>query len=258
MATSQHFSLHQERLYLLSALAAEESRGEQFSGLLETLRAKLRAAESAEKPIENIKSLKKSIRSLSFKVTRCQKNERTLAANLAGVTSQMQELENYQWRTVHHDHAHPAQYQYRDDFVSPVSPFIPPLTPGMPMSAGLVPCMQQMSLGWPATPGHNSPYNLYHSMNAQLMQQVPPTLTMYPQTGLCTSGRMPIWHYPNYGMKGINDDEADLVSPADVVSSCTLSPWTEMDDSCAPIVATQDIVPSAPIRAMSLPSLRSM
>src|SRR5271170_6068753 len=91
-------SLHQERAYLLSALAAGESRGEQLTFSLDAARQKLAAADHAEGAVDEVKKLKKVVTGLARKLKRSQKSRNAMINNLAAVTSRMKMLEQHQWR----------------------------------------------------------------------------------------------------------------------------------------------------------------
>lgn len=91
-------SLHQERSYLLSALAAEESRYEYLSRTLENTRAKLQIVEAQEDSAAVTKKLRKGVTAITRKLKRSRKCERAMANNLAAVTAHMHMLEQHHWR----------------------------------------------------------------------------------------------------------------------------------------------------------------
>jgi hypothetical protein len=140
-------SLHQERTYLLSALAAEESREEQLTFSLNATKEKLAAAEH-EDSTEAVKSLKKAVAGLTRKRKRSQKSQKAMINNLAAVTSRMQILEQYQWRRAQFEYNQRCQFPFLNDInmnmqnltlISPIrqshqyqcqSPIGPP-TPGL-------------------------------------------------------------------------------------------------------------------------------
>ena len=104
-ALSGHSSLHQERAYLLSALASEESRMEQLTVSLDSVKHKLIDTESGSNPDpEEAARLKRVIRGLTRKLERSQKSQKAMVNNLAAVTSRMVMMEQHQWRK--------AQYEY--------------------------------------------------------------------------------------------------------------------------------------------------
>ena len=96
LSTNQYSSLHQERLYLLSALAEEEDRGERLTRAFEALNSKLRRLESADPPTSP-RPLKQTIKNIRHKIGKCQQRERALAENLAQVVAHMEGLRRYQW-----------------------------------------------------------------------------------------------------------------------------------------------------------------
>lgn len=156
-----HSSLHQERAYLLSALAAEESRVEQLTFSLERTRKKLAAAEHAENPIEAIAGYKKATTSLVRKLSRSQKSQKAMVSNLAAATAGMQMIEQHQWRKAQFEYSQRAQLPvngmalnmqnltlvspmtpgYSFDSGTPVSPFTPALVSPMPFMPVLPPVM---------------------------------------------------------------------------------------------------------------------
>src|SRR3954447_10760764 len=76
-------SLHQERAYLLSALAAEESRGEQLTFSLDAARQKLAAADHGEGSVDEVEKLKKAVTGIARKLKRIQKSRKAMINNLA-------------------------------------------------------------------------------------------------------------------------------------------------------------------------------
>src|ERR1700722_19893628 len=97
-------SLHQERSYLLSALAAEESREEQLTFSLDATRQRLAAADYAEGSVDEVEKLKKAVTGIARKLKRSQKSRKAMINNLTAVTSRMKILEQHQWRR--------AQFEY--------------------------------------------------------------------------------------------------------------------------------------------------
>lgn len=97
----RYSSLHQERSYLLSALAAEESRLEHMTRNLESTRAKLKIAEAHPDSAAAVGSLKKAAAAVTRKLKKCRKSERAMTDNLAAVTARFRMLEQHQWRKAH-------------------------------------------------------------------------------------------------------------------------------------------------------------
>jgi hypothetical protein len=168
IADSRYSSLHQERSYLLSALAAEESRAEGLSRALETTRAKPQMAEAERELVHSVGNLRKTASTIARKLKKCYKSERAMANNLAAVTAQMQMLEQYQWRK--------AQFDYSQRMQE---------TSIYGMALGL----QDMRLespiypayGYPCTPYHAAASNAMPSPNATL-PSMPATPTLQPQS----------------------------------------------------------------------------
>lgn len=109
-----HSSLYQEHAYLLSAIATEQSRGEQFAFSLDATRKRLAAAEHAEKSVAAQKNSRKAVASLRRKLKRSIKSQNAMINNFAVVTSRMQMLEEYQWRELQHDYSQQTQHPLMD------------------------------------------------------------------------------------------------------------------------------------------------
>jgi hypothetical protein len=108
--TDQRYStLHQERSYLLSALAAEESRLGHMTRNLESTRAKLKIAEAHQDSAAAVGSLKKAAAAVTRKLKKCRKSERAMVDNLAAVTARLRMLEQHQWRKVHFEDSQRTQ-----------------------------------------------------------------------------------------------------------------------------------------------------
>ena len=143
--TDHHYtSLHQERTYLLSALAKEESHAEHMSRCLETITTKLNIAEAHENSTDMVGGLRRSAAAISRKLKKCHKSERAMANNLAAVTARMRMLEQHQWRK--------AQFEYSQQ------------TPMYGMTLGL----QELTLASPMTPAYGYPYTSYPSTSSTM------------------------------------------------------------------------------------------
>ena len=159
-AMQSYSSLHQERAYILSALASEESRSEQFTLTLESLRKKLGKAEQSEDGPNLVANLKKAIATLLRKSKRSQKNQKAMVNNLAAVTSRMQMLEQHQWRRAQFEYSQQAQFSSINGIAmgmqdlglvspmtsgfachsqTPISPFLQTFTPQLPSTPFIPP-----------------------------------------------------------------------------------------------------------------------
>ena len=191
-------SLHQERTYLLSALAAEESRGEQLTFSLYGARQKLAAAEYGGGAADEVKSLKKAVTGLERKRRRSQENAKAMINNLAAVASRMQMLEQHQWPRAQFEYNQRSQLSQFNDIntsmqnlalVSPITPNyqhlaqspISPQTPGFanPIALTPGPAMQWASTygdGWGSplyTPFYTPPYEQNQGVNQVQFQVMP-------------------------------------------------------------------------------------
>jgi len=160
-------SLHQERAYLLSALAAEESRGEQLTFSLDAARQKLAAGDHEEGAIDEMKKLKKAVTGLARKLKRSQKSRNAMINNLAAVTSRMKMLEQHQWRKAQFEYSRRTQLPSFDDMtmnmqnltlVSPITPGYQyqaqsPISPQTPGLVHPVPLSPMPNIPWGTTSG---------------------------------------------------------------------------------------------------------
>ena len=194
-------SLHQERAYLLNALAAEESRGEQLTFSLDAARRKLATAEHSEASSDEVKSLKKTATGLVRKLKRSQKSSKAMVNNLAAVASKMQMLEQHRWRRAQFEYNQHSQLPQLNDInmtmqnlalVSPITPSyqyhaqspISPQTPGFANPTPLIPMdnMQWTSSygdGWGSplyTPFYAQPYERAEAANQGQLQVLPNTV----------------------------------------------------------------------------------
>ncbi|ETN42144.1 uncharacterized protein HMPREF1541_04085 [Cyphellophora europaea CBS 101466] len=146
--TGQYSTLYQERLYLLNALADDESQGERLTYALAGLQAQLDQNESADLPLSS-KKLKQQVKAVRNKIGACQHRERALASNLTSITAQMEGMKRYQWLTAQHEYAmqiHQAQQHAHRVLMSPARPDFALRSPG---TMDLATQMQFMSLGQP-------------------------------------------------------------------------------------------------------------
>ena len=235
VADHRYSSLHQERSYLLSALAREESRAEHMNGTLETIRAKLQMAQADQGSAEAIGNLKKAVMAISRKLKKCYKSERAMANNLAAVTARMQILEQHQWRK--------AQSEYSQRMQQ------------MPIS-GVALGLQEMTLesrmspayGYPCTPYPPTPYTI-DPLSATLpsMPATPflqPQSTMNMEMGWNTPLPMP--HYnqfqPPFGM----------YAPFNTPQPSMPTSWQNMDIQYSPYAVSNEPIKAS--RRMSLPN----
>lgn len=191
-------SLHQERAYLLSALAAEESRAEQLTFSLDATRTRLAAAEHEEDSPKAVKTLKKAVTGLGRELKRSQKSQKAMISNLAAVTSRMQMLEQHQWRRAQFEYSQRPHFPFLNDMnmnmqnlnlVSPItlghqyqaqSP-ISPQTPGFAHPALQTPMPNihwttNYTNGWSSplyTPFYGQPYERFPEQ--QPITQYPPS-----------------------------------------------------------------------------------
>ena len=89
----RYLSLQQERSYLLSAIATEESRAERMTRNFEMIRAKMQRAEANEHSAKTVGDLKKAAAAIIRKLRKCYKSEQAMANNLAAVTTRIEMLE---------------------------------------------------------------------------------------------------------------------------------------------------------------------
>lgn len=163
---SEYAALHQQRLYLLDSLAKQEARGERLANLLEAVKVTLSVAEPAEEGRGSKKALKKSLKTLAYKMTACQKTEKALADNLALLIARMNLLEQNQWRMASADYNQFTKYGQLDGLatsmqnIAVVSPMTPtfPITPGY--SQVIVSPMTPMH-PWPSFAPPSESYHLF-------------------------------------------------------------------------------------------------
>lgn len=169
VADDRYSPLHQERTYLLSALAKEESRAEHLCRCLETITTKLKTAEGHEDSTDTVKNLRMSAAAITRKLKKCHESERAMANNLATLTTLMQMLGQHQWRK--------AQFEYSKRMQQT-------LTDGMTLG------LQDMSLVSPITPAYGYPYTPFPSASSMMSplsltgSPLPATPAVQPQMAL--------------------------------------------------------------------------
>lgn len=167
----RYSSLHQERSYLLSALATEGARAERMTRALDNARAKVQSTQADGSSVEATSTLRKTVAAITRKLKKCHKSQRAMASNLAAVTARIQMLEQHQWRK--------AQFEYSQRMQQ---------TPMYGMALGL----QEMALnspvfpayGHPCTPYPAAPYNL--SPLGWTLPSMPATPILHPQSAIST------------------------------------------------------------------------
>ena len=103
-------SLHQERMYLLSILAREESRAERYMLSLEATKAKLRAAEEVDDRCDaDIVNLRKAASGIGRRLKNCQRTQKIMASNLVAVNSRLSVAEQHRWRRLEYQYRHHTQ-----------------------------------------------------------------------------------------------------------------------------------------------------
>lgn len=143
--TSQYSTLHQERMYLLNALAEEENQGERLTETLSVLQAQIQELEASDPP-SNTKKLRQQAKVVRNKVGTCQYRERALAANLANVVAQMEGVKRYQWRNAQQEYAMQIEQAQHHAHLVLMSPARPQFALRSPGPGNLASQMQLMSL----------------------------------------------------------------------------------------------------------------
>jgi hypothetical protein len=162
----RYSSLQQERSYLLSALATEESGAEHIALTLKTTRAKLQIAEAQEDSAAVARNLRKTMAAMTRKLKKCHRNEQAMANNLAAVTARMQILEQNQWRKAQLDHSERMQQ-------APIYAMVLGLQ-GMTLESPMFP-----AYGYPCTQCPPTSYTVSHLGGA--IPSVPATPFLLPQ-----------------------------------------------------------------------------
>ncbi len=165
---SQYSTLHQGRLYLLQALAEEEERGGRLTKTLDTLRAKLEYHDPAESQV-SARKLKTAIKSVRYKVGRCQYRARALSANLANIVDQMEGAKQYQWQIAHQHYPHQTQYGQ----MMVMYPAAPDFALQSPLHAALTTQTQYIALTSPPKYLPPGTHNLYPYGASSQRPQIP-------------------------------------------------------------------------------------
>jgi hypothetical protein len=229
--TSQYSVLHQQRLYLLSALAEVEDQGERLIQSLGALETQIHGNEATEPPLST-KKLRQQVRSVRNRLTECQHQERALAANLSQLVAQMEGMKRYQWRQAQHDYQMQIQQAQQHAQMVLLSPARPGFALRSPAAMDLATQMHYMSLDQPTT-----------SSQPQAMTQSPyfTGLSQHgdPSSFQGTGEQMYISAIPVLtqlnGWEGFNDVRAgplehmSPVSPMSTVSMPTMSPIATED-----------------------------
>ena len=143
--TSQYSVLHQERMYLLQALAAEESQGEQLTQSLSALQTQIETSEAAQPP-GNTRRLKQQCKHIRTRLGACQMRERALAVNIARIVAQLEGMKRYQWRNAQQDYAVQLQLAQQHAQMVLMSPSRPAFALRSPANVDLSSQMQYMSI----------------------------------------------------------------------------------------------------------------
>lgn len=236
VANHHYSSLQQERSYLLSALATEESRAEHMNRTLGTIRAKLEMAGAHEDSTEMAGNLTKAAAAITRKLKKCYKSERAMANNLAAVTTRMQMLEQHQWRK--------AQFEYSQRVQQ---------TPIYGMALGLL----GMTLESPISPAYGYPCMPYPPTSYTLsplsgtIPSVPTTPFLQPQQMMSIEGAwnaaLPTPYYEQFQMPfGIS-------TPFNTPQPSMPATWQNMDIQYSPYAYAKSNEPMKRSRRMSLP-----
>jgi hypothetical protein len=259
--TSQYSVFHQQRLYLLNALAEVENQGERLTQSLGALETQIIEHEATEPPLST-KKIRQQVRSVRNRLTDCQHQERALAANLSQLVAQMEGIKRYQWRQAQHDYQMQIQQAQQHAQMVLLSPARPGFALRSPAAMDLATQMHYMSLNQPTTSSQppaltQSPYfTAFH-------QQVNP--------GSCQSiaEQMYISATPVltqlYGWEGFNDaqngplEHMSPVSPMSAVSMPMMSPIVT-EDVARPMVTKSNRPRAASMLTSSTynPSLTSI
>lgn len=194
--TSQYSVLHQERLYLLNALAEEANQGESLTHTLISLQAQIHQSETSNPP-ESTRKLRQQVKAVRNKIGTCQHRERALAANLANVVAQMEGYKRYQWRSAEEQYAMQLQaaQQHAQSVLRMMSPSRPAFALRSPANIDLAAQMQYMTLGPAAGPAYDNRASLdpyMGSLNQPLMSMNVPYGYAEAVTGPFQTGGSPM------------------------------------------------------------------
>jgi hypothetical protein len=232
--TSQYSILHQERLYLLKALADEEERGERLTKSLETLKSKLEKLDP-ENPEVSARKIKTAMKSVRNKIGKCQHRERALCQNLTNVVAQMEGMKRYQYRSAYQHYSQQSQHGQMRMMISPAAPNFALQSP---LTYGIAAQMQYMTLGSPRQPNVYIPprsYNTYLAGPAQQLPQTPmllPAAIDYHFSGLTHNGQMGVHHsHPD----NIFESPVSSISPFDLAPFASNSRGATEIDAVSPL-----------------------
>lgn len=235
--TSQYSILYQERMYLLNAIAEEESQGEHFTHSLSVLQAQWHEKEGANPPLST-KKLKQQIKAVRNKISACQHRERAIAANLANVVAQMEGLKRYQSMNTQHGYAMQLQQAQQHAQMVLMSPARPNFALRSPGTVDLASQMQFMSLGQPMNASLAQqpldPYSAALGQPMPMLQMASPFADYSQHHQLYTEASPVLRNLEAYG--GLTEADADddrPISPLTVISPTT--PRSTQDCSHSPV-----------------------
>lgn len=216
---AQYYSLYQERVYLLSTLAAEEERGEQLNRYLESLKAKIdkqQASDGGPSP----RKLKQAIKSTRHKLGKCQNRERILATNLTNIVAHMEGIKRYEMRNGRDVRDQTLQ----QDQMMLISPALATFALQSPMNANLASDMQYMTISPPSTSGWYLPRGAYTPSQVGFSPWFPAT------PGMAPSRQQVTWHAPGTGHVQIQEGTyATEVIGATAIDNKANSPFVLLD-----------------------------
>lgn len=254
--TNQYSILHQDRLFLLNALANEEERGERLAYALVGLKSKLenfgeRKAENeivnSSEPQITARKLKLSIKTVKHKIGRCQHRERALSADLAIVIARMEGLDRYRWRCAQQVYNLQSQY----DQLVMMSPLTPEYTVQSPLIAGVTAQMQYMGFDSSIQSDFHhamSPENVYQAATAAHMPQTPAILPAN------VGHSVPMHPRPRQTIVE-TDRDTNLISPISPISRDGLAVMTPSSEDQSESSITSSFLKGA--RPRSWPSVES-
>lgn len=90
--------IHQEKIYLLTILAAEESHATRLLEALVKRRAELEDTARQDIDEDVAASIKKAIGGIKRKLKRCYKTQAAVTSNLNNVNTRLQEIDQFRWK----------------------------------------------------------------------------------------------------------------------------------------------------------------
>jgi hypothetical protein len=231
---SEYAALHQHRLYLLEKLAKEEAQGERLANLLEAVKVKLSAVQPPDERPAGKNALKKSLKSLAYKMATCQRTEKALANNLALLTNRMKFLEHNQWRMANASYGQYTQYGQLDALAANLQDMalVSPLTPGFPVTSGY-------NHGFVSSMTPTHPYPAF-APTSESYQLFSPTPMPQPYASI------------SYGNMFIQQPSWDAIQQEDVFGG--FSETMKVDTVMSPLnLDAEEFVPAK--RALSLPNI---